>query len=179
MVFLYNNINVLILDFSMLFLLACFSGQTPSLPSSTPPQEKPSEHQPIVQQNTDSTIEIFFWDTAEQKLVSRSRSISSTNREQASLDVLYQGPQQNTAEKNLSLLTCESTGATIMSLENGLARVQLQGGCSACGSMSIYDSIVATLTQFPSITTVHVLDPQGKTQADSDTTHARPACLNP
>ena len=169
----------LILDFPMLFFWACFSAQTPSLPSSAHPQEKPSEHQPIVHQNTEKTLTIFLWDTAEQKLVSLSRSISTSNIEQKALDVLYQGPNQSSEEKNLSLLTCESTGANILSIENGLARVQLQGGCSACGSMSIYDSIVATLTQFPSIKTVHVLDPQGKTQADSNTTHARPACLNP
>ena len=64
-------------------------------------------------------------------------------------------------------------------MKDGLATVQLEGNCQGCGAVGIYDSITASLKQFPNISYVHVLDPQGKTQAISKTQDARPACLEP
>ena len=95
----------------------------------------------------------------------------------STLKHLYKGPKAT--ESSLTLIHCQSSDAQIQSIQNGLIRVQLLGECGSCGSMSIYDSIVATLKQFPFIETVHVLDPQGNTQSDGDNIDARPACLNP
>ena len=159
----------------MFFLFACFSAQSPSVSSKPPPTQK-SVSDPPKQSNTQE-IQVFFWNTDQEKLVATPRTITKKNKEQNAIDALYKGP--SSSESVLTLLSCGSTGAQVLSLEQGLAKVQLQGDCSGCGSMSIYDSIVATLKNFPSVQTVHVLDPQGKTQADGDQIDARPACLNP
>lgn len=164
----------------MFFLLACFSAQSPSISSKQPPPKQKSvqETPKVVNKQTETQeTQIFLWDVAQQKLSPTTRSISSINKEQHAIDALYKGP--NSSESSLSLLSCASTGATLLSLEEGLAKVQLQGDCSGCGSMSIYDSLVATLKHLPSVNTVHILDPQGKTQSNGDHLDARPACLNP
>ncbi len=96
---------------------------------------------------------------------------------QEALNVLYKGPTDT--EKSLKLLTCNSTGAVVKSIDKGLATVQLEGGCGDCGSLSIYDSIVPTLKAFPEIEVVHLLDPSGKSQIDSPSEDARPGCLEP
>ena len=120
---------------------------------------------------------VYLWDVDQQKLMPVSRSVSTENIEQNAINALYEGP--NSSEESLTLLSCASTGAQVLSIKQGLAKVQLQGDCSGCGAMSIYNSIVATLKNLPSVQTVHVLDPQGNTQADGDAIDARPSCLNP
>ena len=82
-------------------------------------------------------------------------------------------------QQGLTLLKCQMTGAKLLSINNGLAKVKVIGDCGNCGSIGIYDSIVKTLKQFKNIQYVHVLDPQGKTQALSNTADARPECLEP
>ena len=159
----------------MFFLFACFSTQSPSVSSKPTTVQKTAPTPP--QKSKKQDVQVYFWDVDQQKLIPASRSISIENIEQNAINALYEGP--NSSEDSLTLLSCASTGAQILSLKQGLAKVQLQGDCSGCGSMSIYDSIVATLKNLPSVQTVHVLDPQGKTQADGDTIDARPSCLNP
>lgn len=96
---------------------------------------------------------------------------------QVALDALYVGPSKK--HGNLRLLACESTGAKVTSIEAGLAKVELQGGCGGCGTTSIYDLIVPTLTAFPEISVVHLYDANGKSQIDGPTENSRPACLEP
>jgi spore germination protein GerM len=160
----------------MLFLFACFSTQTPTV-QTPPPKNMVQKTTPPLPEGLTQEISIFLWNTDQQKIIPAQRTIETSNIEQQSLALLYEGPKKT--ESSLTLLTCKSTGAQLQSIQNGLARVQLLGECSSCGSMGIYDSIVATLKQFPSIQTVHVLDPQGNTQSDGDNIDARPACLNP
>lgn len=159
----------------MFFLFACFSTQSPTISSKPPTTQKVAPNQPT--QVTKEEIQVFFWDVDQQKLVPTSRTVPIKNIEQNAINALYEGPKSS--ESSLTLLSCASTGAQLLSLEQGLAKVQLQGDCSGCGSMSIYDSIVATLKDLSSIQTVHLLDPQGKTQSDGDHMNARPSCLNP
>ena len=159
----------------MFFLFACFSAQSPSVSPKPSTVQKTAPAPPKVSKKQD--IRVYFWDVDQQKLIPVSRSISTENIEQNAINALYEGP--SSSEASLTLLSCASTGAQLISIKQGLAKVQLQGDCSGCGSMSIYDSIVATLKNLPSVQTVHILDPQGKTQADGDTIDARPSCLNP
>jgi len=159
----------------MFFLFACFSTQSPSVSSKPPTIQKTTPALP--QESKTQEVQVFFWDVDQQKLTSTPRTVSKESIEQSAINALYEGP--NSSEESLTLLSCASTGAQVLSLKQGLAKVQLQGDCSGCDSMSIYDSIVATLKNLPSVQTVHLLDPQGKTQADGDHIDARPACLNP
>ena len=159
----------------MFFLFACFSAQSPTV-STKPPTTQQAVTAPPKQPSTEE-IQIFLWDVAQERLISAARTVPTKNIEQNAIDTLYKGP--NSSESSLKLLSCGSTGAKLLSVEQGLAKVQLQGECSGCGSMSIYESIVSTLKDLPSVQTVHLLDPQGKTQSDGDHLNARPACLNP
>lgn len=96
---------------------------------------------------------------------------------QSLLDALYAGPQES--ETGLVLTSCLSTGATFLGLEDGVATVQLQGGCGGCGTHSIADLITPTLTSLAGIDFVHLQDPQGKSMVDTQKANSRPACLEP
>ena len=162
--------------FFMLFLLACFSSHNPNV--QTTPENTPGQKTvPTPAKNSKTKISVFFWNTEKEKLIPVQRLVENKDLAQQSLKHLYKGPKAT--ESSLTLIHCQSSDAQIQSIQNGLIRVQLLGECGSCGSMSIYDSIVATLKQFPFIETVHVLDPQGNTQSDGDNIDARPACLNP
>ena len=92
---------------------------------------------------------------------------------QVALDALYTGPSKK--DGNLRFLACESTGAKVISIESGLASVELQGGCGGCGTVSVYDLILPTLKAFPEINVVHVYDPSGKSQIEGPKIDSRPA----
>lgn len=96
---------------------------------------------------------------------------------EVAIETLYKGPTET--EKGLRFISCESTGASVQSIENGIAKVQLTGGCSGCGTLSVYDLLVATLKEFSNISVVHMYDPSGKSQIDSINEDSRPSCLEP
>ena len=93
------------------------------------------------------------------------------------IETLYKGPTET--EKGLRFISCESTGASVQSIENGIAKVQLTGGCSGCGTLSVYDLLVPTLKEFSTISVVQMYDPSGKSQIDSINEDSRPSCLEP
>ena len=96
---------------------------------------------------------------------------------QVAMDVLYQGPTAD--ETQLVLMACESTGAKVNSVDNGVATVQLVGGCGGCGTRTIADLIEPTLLGFAEIQAVQLLDPQGRTQLEGKLDSSRPSCLEP
>ena len=171
------------------FILGCLSSppiKSPSqkgktvltMPHKTPKIEKgedrPTEHQPI-----ESVQFSVFFINSNQQLVPVQRRVPNGKKEQFALQSLYSGPNKEEEQQGLTLLKCQTTSANLLSITNGLAQVQLVGDCGDCGSIGIYDSIVKTLKQFKTVEYVHVLDPQGKTQVISNTTDARPECLEP
>ncbi|MEC7986558.1 MAG: GerMN domain-containing protein [Myxococcota bacterium] len=161
--------------FMMFFslLVACGSGHQSST-TKTPAisEDRPTEHEVI----STPTYGVFF---ANQKSLDVQKTPRNLQEEKEALIELYKGPTPDEKKDGLALIACGTTGARLLSIREGLATVQLEGGCSGCGSVGIYDSITATLKQFPTISYVHLLDTQGKTQAVSDTQDARPACLEP
>ena len=82
-------------------------------------------------------------------------------------------------KRGIAFLTCGTTGANLLSIDAGLATIQLTGNCNGCGAVGVYDSIVKTLKQFPSVSYVHVLDVDGKSQRNGNLSDARPECLEP
>ena len=136
--------------------------------------DRPSEHQPL-----DSVgVSVYFIDGNDQ-LVAVNRRGPKQDKAQFALQRLYAGPTETEIQRGLELIKCGTTGATLLSVKDGLATVQLQGQCRRCGALGIYDSIVKTLKQFPQVSYVHVLSPQGNTQRISERTDARPECLEP
>lgn len=96
---------------------------------------------------------------------------------QIALNSLYKGPSRD--ETGLRFLNCGSTGATVKTVEDGLAKVQLEGECGGCGTTSVYDLILPTLKSFSDINVVHLYDARGKSQIEGSTIDSRPACLEP
>ena len=96
---------------------------------------------------------------------------------EVAIETLYKGPTET--EEGLRFISCESTGASVQSIENGIAKVHLRGGCSGCGTLSVYDLLVPTLKAFPDISVVQMYDPSGKSQIDSINEDSRPSCLEP
>lgn len=96
---------------------------------------------------------------------------------QVALTALYEGPLES--EQGLRMLKCSSTGAKLQAIDSGVAKVQLEGGCGGCGTLSIYDLLVPTLKAFSEIDVVQLYDANGKSQVDDPKTDSRPGCLEP
>lgn len=96
---------------------------------------------------------------------------------QLALDALYNGPLET--ETTVRFLACESTGASIQSIKDGVAVVNLKGGCGGCGAQTVADLIEPTLLEFDNISVVQIYDPQGRTQMEGPNLPSRPSCLEP
>lgn len=96
---------------------------------------------------------------------------------QSALDALYNGPLDS--ESGLQFIACQSTSATIQSIEDGVAKVQLNEACGGCGTQTVADLIEPTLLEFDAISVVQIYDPQGHTQLDDPKKSSRPGCLEP
>ena len=96
---------------------------------------------------------------------------------QIALDSLYRGPSKE--ETGLRFIDCGSSGAKLQTIESGVAKVQLEGDCGGCGSLSVYDLIVPTLKAFREIKVVQLHDSSGKSQIEGSQIDSRPACLEP
>lgn len=96
------------------------------------------------------------------------------------LQRMFAGPTAADASRGLSLLRSEATGIRLWSIRDGVARVQLTGGCDAHGSTaSIALEIMPTLRQFSSVHWVKIYDPAGHTARPAGHSDSLPACLNP
>ena len=158
------------------------SNQTATRPAEHSPEKtvkKPAD-KPIVQPSKPLVKGTLFFakssDCVSDCIAEITRMVPEWNP-QVALDALYAGPSKK--DGNLRLLACESTGAKVTSIEAGLARVDLLGGCGGCGTTSVYDLILPTLKEFPEINVVHVYDPRGKSQIEGPQIDSRPACLEP
>ena len=168
----------------MIFLLlACQQQASPEQPS------KPTQSSTVTstvtqgrsqpsQASKKKSFAVYFFD-AQQNLKSVQREGDADISVQYAVDILYKGPTEKEKTSGLTLLRCKSTGAQVLSIKNGLARIQLTGDCGGCSGVSIYEPLVQTIKQFQQVQYVHVLDPSGKTQALSKNSHARPSCLEP
>jgi len=96
---------------------------------------------------------------------------------QTAIDSLYEGPSKE--EEGLRFIDCGSTGAKLQTVESGVAKVQLEGDCGDCGTMSVYDLLLPTLKAFPEIDVVQLYDSRGKSQIEGPKVDSRPACLEP
>ena len=98
------------------------------------------------------------------------------NIEQKAMDALFDGPRE--MEKGVVLTSCGATGATV-TVNSGLAKVQLNGACGGCGVHTVADLIIPTLKQFDSVSVVHILGPSGQSSSLSEREDAIPDCLQP
>ena len=158
----------------LIIFMACGSSHQSSTapPKNVPKEDRPSEHEAIEQPR----YGVFF---ANQQSLNMQKTPRNLSSEEQALVELYKGPTAEEKEAGLVFLSCGSTGARLLSIQKALATVQLEGECGGCGAVGVYDSIVSSLKQFPTVSYVHLLDADGQTQAISKTQDARPACLEP
>lgn len=96
------------------------------------------------------------------------------------LNSLYHGPVFAETETGLRLLPSGSSGFTGLRIQNGVAHVQLTGGCDSGGStVTVAGSIIPTLKQFSNVRYVKIYDPAGTTGDPVGPTDSIPDCLNP
>ncbi len=97
-----------------------------------------------------------------------------------SLQRLFAGPTQAEKARGLSFLASKATGFRLWSIRDGVARVQLTGGCSSGGSTAtVALEIMPTLKQFASVRWVKIYDPAGHTGTPIGHSDSIPECLNP
>ena len=171
----------------MLFmtLFACAQSEAPMEETKivqTVPQKVEIEEVAAKKEELDMGFQVFFTNEAQmmkggRKLLESVERNAQSLQPQVVLDALYAGPLES--EKGLVLTRCQSTGAKVLSLDNGVLSVQLEGGCGGCGTHSIYDLMLPTVLQLDSVSVLHLYDPQGKSQIESSSESARPACLEP
>jgi hypothetical protein len=96
------------------------------------------------------------------------------------LQELFAGPTQDEQALGLRFLSSHASGFENLRIDDGVARVQLTGGCSSGGStFTVADEIRPTLKQFPSVIWVKIYDPSGQTERPYGHTDSIPACLEP
>jgi Sporulation and spore germination len=97
------------------------------------------------------------------------------------LQRLFAGPTQAERAQGLRFVASQATGFTKLSISSdGVARVQLTGGCSSGGStFTIANEIMPTLKQFPSVHWVKIYDPSGHTERPTGHTDSIPVSLEP
>lgn len=96
------------------------------------------------------------------------------------LDTYFKGPGYT--EKYIYGWISPLNGATGFHLQvaNGVALVNLEGGCSSQGStFTIAQPIMANLKQLPNIQFVKIFDPAGNTQFPDGEGDSIPGCLEP
>lgn len=96
------------------------------------------------------------------------------------MDRLFAGPLPRERAQGLRLLRSEATSYGDLTIESGIARVRLLGGCNSRGStVTVAGLITPSLRQFPSVDWVKIYDPAGTTAAPDGSTDSIPDCLNP
>lgn len=96
------------------------------------------------------------------------------------MDRLFAGPLKGEKADGLRLLRSGATGFSRLSIEDGVARVRLTGGCNSHGStVTIADEIMPTLRQLAGVDWVKVYGPGGHTERPDGHSDSIPTCLEP
>jgi hypothetical protein len=93
---------------------------------------------------------------------------------------LFAGPTQAELARGLKFVSSGATGFKILSIRDGVARVQLLGKISSGGStFTIANEIMPTLKQFRSVHWVKIYDPSGHTERPFGHSDSIPFSLEP
>ena len=113
-------------------------------------------------------------------VVAVQREVPSADPIQGAVDALFEGPTAEEGDDAITLVASGASGATVISVEGGVATVQLEGGCASGGStLTIAAQLIPTLLQFDEVDVVKVLDPDGATIDPDSGEDSTPACLEP
>ena len=109
-----------------------------------------------------------------------TRRVPTPGVARGALTALFAGPSDFDKPAGLTFVASDATGFTGLTVTNGIARVQLTGGCASGGAtFTIANEIVPTLKQFPTVDFVKIYDPQGHTEQPTGRVDSIPICLEP
>ncbi len=186
---------------TLLVLLITISLALPAcnlMPKATPteaPQSPPTEATvapiPSVELTLEptqaQTITVFFTDQAKFAVGTEPYEIAVTrllpagvDPVRAVLDAMFEGPTPDEAAQGLVLVSSGFTGVREYTLENGIARIHLDGVCNNNGAAYSVASVIAkNLEQFPQITAYKIYD-ENDDNLDPDSMYSSlPYCLEP
>lgn len=117
---------------------------------------------------------------AQPDVTAVSRRVPAASPATGVMDRLFAGPTATESANGLRLVRSRATGFTGLRIAGGVARVRLTGGCASGGStFTIANLITPSLTQFPTVDAVKILDPQGRTGNPTGPGSSIPGCLEP
>lgn len=148
------------------------AGQTPAA-SPTPPRRVAVQVFFLDQENFNAGDEPF--------VTAVSREVDPPAVARGALEDLFAGTTEDEQAQGLRFVASGATGFTdFVVSEDGIARLQLVGGCDSGGStFTVAQEIIPTLTQFPSIQHVKIYGPQGDTEQPEGDSNSIPVCLEP
>ena len=108
------------------------------------------------------------------------RSVIPPSTAFGAMQRLFAGPTEAEQARGLKFVSSGATGFKILSIRDGLARVQLTGKLSSGGSrFTIANEIMPTLKQFPSVHWVKIYDQNGHTERPFGHSDSIPFGLEP
>lgn len=117
-------------------------------------------------------------DAGEDPWVAVEREVGARMPAKNAVWMMFRGPTPEEAASGLALFASGTEGFQDFTLDGTTATLQLRGGCDTQGrTITVYDHLVKTLKEFPDVTAVRVLGPDGTTQGGEG--DSRPACLEP
>jgi len=174
-----QTIKIVLFLFVVILLTAC------TLPvdlKPTSPAPPPTE-EPIATQ----TITIWFTDEAKFAVGTEPYEVAVTRQAPADavpvravLDAFFAGPTPEEAAQGLMLVASGFTGVREINIENGIARIYMEGKCANNGAAySVANLIGKNLEQFPQITAIKIYDENGDNLDPDSAMSSLPYCLEP
>lgn len=127
---------------------------------------------------------LFFIDQAkfdqgaEDYWVEVKRSVGAKAPAKNAVWNLFKGPTPEEQAKGLTFMASGAVGFQGFAIEGDTATLQLRGGCNSNGAtVTVYDHLKKTLSQFPEIQHVRVVGPDDSVPTEPG--DHRPACLEP
>lgn len=135
---------------------------------------------------TSTVIQVYFLDEErfatgdDPFIVGVERQVEPPAVATGAMEALFAGPTAQEMEAGLRLVASGATGAAVLQIADGVAQVQLLGGCDSMGAtFTVANLIIPTLTRFDTIDWVKIYDPEGTTGQPDGPVHSIPACLEP
>jgi hypothetical protein len=98
----------------------------------------------------------------------------------AILDAFFTGPTAEETDQGLILVSSGFTGVRDLTIQNGIARLYLDGKCANNGAAySVANLIKKNLSQFPQINAVKIFDENGSNLDPDSPNSSLPYCLEP
>lgn len=183
--------SLLLLSVVLLSIVGVSCGARASdAPTATPtstPTQTPSPTPSATPTQTPTVVEITVYFTDNDRFVEGtppfevpvSRDAPSDTPE-AVMRAFFEGPTAGERDQGLVLISNGFTGFSSLTIEDGIARIQLTGECQSVGGVyTVAQPIMENLLQFPEVDHVKIYDSRGNTELPEGRSNSIPACLEP